>query len=119
MSCYRCLAHRQQHNQEGTKMGLFRESLPGHEGYPVAYVEMDDERARSAGHLREVHYPEEHAECIVAVAAGCDCGWRSPRINTREATWFPFVVQLPKHLQDRVDDLVIEHFDHMQTGARS
>lgn len=60
-----------------------------HEGHAVALVDHG-----APGRFRELGYPHDAKPCtlLAAVQAGCDCGWRSPRIAATSARWDPFCV---------------------------
>jgi len=79
-------------------MGLQHEKYGAeHEGYLVGYD--------ADGH--ELAYPEESPVEVVELAAGCSCGWHSPRWLARPgATWTPYSVRVHKGDEEAVDELV-------------
>ncbi len=79
-------------------MGLQHEKYGSeHEGYLVGYG-FDGE---------ELAYPEEDTVAIVELAAGCSCGWRSPRWPARPgAAWAPYSVRVSREDEEAVDGLV-------------
>ena len=79
-------------------MGLQSEKYGAeHEGYLVGYD--------ADGH--EFAYPEESPVEVAELAAGCSCGWRSPRWPALPgATWTPYSVRVPTGEEEAVDELV-------------
>lgn len=95
-------------------MGWFRDDAPGHEGFCVALVEL--EARPGSGLLRELSYPADDTPRgpIFDAQAGCDCGWRSPRLTVpsfRAAHWRPFTVQLQDEDTERLASLWGEHVE--------
>ena len=94
-------------------MGYFRDELPGCEGHAVGFVTQDDCQADS-GLYRELAYPRDRESRLFVemVAAGCVCGWRSPRWRPAPGTrWMPFTVCTEKRDEDRVYQLWAKHAD--------
>lgn len=91
-------------------MGYFRDDRPGHEGYAVGFVVRDGVEPGNEL-LRELEYPRDNeTRHVVAIAAGCDCGWRSPRFKPRPGTtWGPYSVDTRRDDDDRVHKLWSEH----------
>jgi hypothetical protein len=89
-------------------MGWQHEEHGAHEGYVTR-----DGCAPDSGHYRELEYPRDDGDRQVAcIAAGCDCGWRSPRWMPRQpATWAPFSVQASEADQDRGRALWRRHLE--------
>jgi hypothetical protein len=89
-------------------MGWFYEEHAAHEGYVVR-----DGCAPEAGLYRELGYPRDDGDRQVAcIAAGCDCGWRSPRWVPRfPAKWGPFSVLASEEDDDRARELWRRHLE--------
>lgn len=92
------------------QMGMFRDGAVGHEGFGVSFITQDGVPLGS-GHFRELAYPmddKEHA--VEMLAAGCECGWRSPRWPPMAATrWAPFIVHTTGNDEEKVRQLWDEH----------
>ena len=109
-----------------------------HEGYAVGYVPRDCEpnagTRKNGWPLVELeaydeHYPLrevgsrgiDHKWAIAGVrfyAAGCSCGWRSPRHRVfTTATWWPSVLEFDQNTieagfcRDKIERLWAEHVD--------
>lgn len=94
-------------------MGFFRDDAPGHEGYPIAFVLRDGCSAGSEL-FRELQYPRDNTDRsdIERIAAGCDCGWRSPMFRPSALTppqWGPYSVLASERDEDRIRDLWRRH----------
>jgi hypothetical protein len=89
-------------------MGWIDATQLAHEGYAIGYVvrEGTDEV------YRELSYPDQDPRLVALVAAGCDCGWRSPRwVPTGRAEWRPFSVMLGSADEQRVHTLWRRHLE--------
>ena len=93
-------------------MGFQHEEYGAHEGFVTGFVTRD-RCAPESGLYRELAYPRDEADRSVAcIAAGCDCGWRSPRWTPDQpATWAPFSVLVSKSDEDRARALWWRHLD--------
>lgn len=93
-------------------MGWQYEEYEAHEGGVVVYV-VRDVWTSDAGLCRELGYPRDDGDRRIArIAAGCDCGWRSPRwVPHLPATWAPFSVATSKADGDRARALWRRHFE--------
>jgi hypothetical protein len=93
-------------------MGYFREDRPGHEGYAVGFVTRESTGIRS-GLYRELAYPDDAGpRRVELLAAGCDCGWRSPRFTpSSPPTWAPYSVGTCEADDDRVRRLWCQHME--------
>jgi hypothetical protein len=74
-------------------MGWLREDYPDHEGYMIGFV-LREGCDRGSGLYRELMYPlDATTRRVELLAAGCDCGWRSPRWSPKKpADWGPWSV---------------------------
>ena len=80
---------------------------PGHDGLVVGLVQQDG--GEDAGLYRELQYPiDVTVRRVELVAAGCECGWRSPRWSPRVPTewrpwtqWGPWSVFAPAEDDER------------------
>lgn len=91
-------------------MGIWRDGYDHHEGVRIAYVERED-CGRGSGILRALGYPADEKDeyPIVAVGAGCSCGWRSQTFRPRyPVQWMPFV-PLMSHYDDEVCRKLWDH----------
>ncbi len=76
-----------------------------HEGFAVAVVNRD-------GLFRELCYPDAEARNDIVVAqAGCDCGWRSPRVPVAASRFRPFVLLLSDADEQRIVQLWERHVE--------
>jgi hypothetical protein len=93
-------------------MGWQHEEHGAHEGGMIGYA-VRDGCALDAGLYRELAYPRDDGDRRIAcIAAGCDCGWRSPRWVPRQpATWAPFSVQAAEADEDRARALWRRHLE--------
>ena len=93
-------------------MGWMNEEHAAHEGYVIGYVARDG-CALESGLYRELAYPRDDGDRQVAcIAAGCDCGWRSPRWAPRlPAKWGPFSVSAAVADDDRARELWRRHLE--------
>lgn len=92
-------------------MGWQHEKGPGHEGWIVGLVVREgcDPDSRL---FRELAYPTDAGDRtdIVRLAAGCECGWRSPHFDPREpASWMPHCVIASERDEDRARELWVDH----------
>jgi hypothetical protein len=78
---------------------------PKHEGYLIGFVEREGVTPGPGadGLLRECSYPkDDHPRRLVAISAGCDCGWRSPRwLPSEPAEWLPHMVEAAVEEEER------------------
>jgi len=92
-------------------MGSFREGVVGHEGFPVAYVEVEP----GSRAYRELGYPADHVDRadVAMFGAGCECGWRSPRLElgSERRDWVPYIVLLNEDDEARWHALWEAHVD--------
>lgn len=95
-------------------MGLLRDGFPGHEGHAVGFV-LRDGVSPDSGIYRELAYPEDKSERKVdLIAAGCECGWRSPRWKPiKPATWSPYTLSESEEDEERVHALWSEHLEEL------
>jgi hypothetical protein len=88
-----------------------------HEGYEVGYVKRP---APCAEMLRELDCPEDAAprDDVVAVGAGCTCGWRSSRWVARggRARYIPYVPVLDPMDEARACDAWNLHIVDVSSG---
>lgn len=105
-------------NQE-IVMGWIDEEHPEHEGYAIGYVPREGCASSDSGLYRELGYPADNADRSVArIAAGCDCGWRSPRWVPDPATdWSPHSVHTTEADDERVHRLWKRHLELDVHGA--
>ncbi len=95
-------------------MGWVREDArEGCEGYVVALVHgLNQDGKELHGLYRSLSYPldDERRQDIRRLAAGCECGWRSPRWRPLEpARWMPFCVFASERDEDRALDAWRDH----------
>jgi hypothetical protein len=90
---------------------------PLHEGYLIGFVERAGVTP-GGGLLRECAYPQDGERLqLVAVAAGCDCGWRSPRwMPARPALWLPYAVEASPDEEERGRAAWRQHLEHEGIG---
>lgn len=104
-------------------MGIFKTDgiAEGHEGYAIGYVPRDHKRAAD-GLWRELQYgPADDRDIphVRRIAAGCDCGWRSPAWEPLDrAEWSPYTVHLGRRDDELVRELWDEHAEHMERLAQ-
>lgn len=104
-------------------MGWLNESAPGHEGWTIG-LQRDVERGLARDlTFRALAPPADHkpGAHIDAIQAGCDCGWRSERIEVRrgEVSWQPFSPAVPGPLEAKllaawrvhVDDVALRRLE--------
>lgn len=93
-------------------MGWQHEEHGAHEGGVIGYVTRNG-CAPDAGLYRELEYPRDDGDRRVAcIAAGCDCGWRSPRwVPRHPASWAPFSVLVSEADEDRARALWRRHLE--------
>lgn len=93
-------------------MGWLYEEHAAHEGYVIGYV-VRDGCAPESGLYRELGYPRDNIDRRVAcIAAGCDCGWRSPRwVPQLPTEWGPFSVLASEADEDRARELWRRHLE--------
>lgn len=93
-------------------MGWQLEEYGAHEGCVIGYA-VRDGCAPDAGLYRELAYPRDDGDRRIAcIAAGCDCGWRSPRwVPRHPATWAPFSVLAAEADEDRARALWRRHLE--------
>jgi hypothetical protein len=85
-------------------MGWINDDAPHHEGYLVGLRE-DDWRYIELG----TNDPEQ---AVKVVQVGCDCGWRSPRLDAPNGTKFwPSIVVAPENFEDFALSLWKEHIE--------
>jgi hypothetical protein len=93
-------------------MGWVYSSHPDHEGYVVALVARDGCLPKTKLY-RELNYPGDDAsrDDVVAVQAGCVCGWRSSYLPFlhEPARWYPFDVVVDEADEARCERLHHEH----------
>lgn len=82
-------------------MGWFNADAPYHEGYPVACIE------NGAGSFDELRR-EDPAQSVTHVQAGCDCGWRSPRLRVTPTEWNG-ILMADEYARERLSRLWEEH----------
>lgn len=95
-------------------MGLVRNGFPDHEGYAVGFVM----REGTDNSLRELACPADNEEKqVLAIAAACDCGWRSPRWKPARSTrWSPYSIFASEADEERVHMLWSKHLDEAKVG---
>jgi hypothetical protein len=91
-------------------MGWIHEDHPGHEGYVVGLS------TRGGGVYRELGYAYSDTrpvpQTVEYVCVGCDCGWRSPRLQAPTGTRYePFCVTLSEAAEERARHLWKEHIE--------
>lgn len=93
-------------------MGWFHPDRPGHEGFLVALVPDG-----SGGH-RELGYrsSDEERRPVDLVQVGCECGWRSARMQAPDGTEYaPYIVHAPEAFEEACKKLwthhAAQHFD--------
>lgn len=93
-------------------MGIFRDELPGHEGYAIGFVTREG-CPPDSGLYRELEYPRDRDPAWpLLISAGCECGWRSPRWKPLPGTtWSPFTVDVQDADDARVRRLWAAHAD--------
>lgn len=84
-----------------------------HEGYLVGFVVRDGCRDDDPL-LRELEYPRDNCDRtdVRAIAAACECGWRSPRWRARVVEWSPYCVWASEADEERGRQLWSEHDEH-------
>lgn len=99
-------------------MGWTDEEHPEHEGYPVGYI-VREGCAPTSGLYRELGYPADaKARPMARMAAGCDCGWRSPQwIPDPVTDWAPYAVFAVEADDQRVHQLWKRHLEVDVRGA--
>jgi hypothetical protein len=98
-------------------MGWSTESAPGCEGYLVAIepVPGHEWRYRELTHADDGHRGEVR---LTRVQVGCECGWRSPRIDAPIGTnWYPSSVEAPAWFEEDARKRWHEHID-LETSRR-
>lgn len=93
-------------------MGWVREEHPDHEGYVIGFV-CREGCEQDSGLYRELMYPaDDTRRDVELLAAGCDCGWRSPRwfpSRRKPATWSPWSVAASEDDEERALELWRRH----------
>jgi hypothetical protein len=83
-----------------------------HEGYVVGFVTREGCSPES-GLYRELMSPADNVtRDVEQLAAGCDCGWRSPRwfpSRRKPAHWWPHTVAASEEDEERVHELWRRH----------
>lgn len=85
----------------------------GHEGWLAGFVHKEN----APSLLRELGYPDDSRERtdVCALAAACECGWRSPHFRPRYTIggpiceWSPFIVHAAASDEDKARLLWAAH----------
>lgn len=108
-------------------MGWTNDAAPGHEGHLVGLLACDDARRRGDG-FRELTIHDDRAATkgifLRWVQVGCDCGWRSPRLDAPiGACWWSAYVDAPEWFEEecrviwRAHAIVTAFADQAATAA--
>lgn len=104
-------------------MGILNERHPEHEGWAVALQRDENVGVPHNDYYRELSYPADNIDGlrVDAVQMGCDCGWRSERVQVfgTEAEWAPFIVLPSKALEARLDGFWREHIATLDARVSS
>lgn len=91
-------------------MGWFYDHRPGHEGFVRGFI-YDGGFWRPLGRFETPGYVGR----VHAVAAECECGWRSGRFHApHRAEYAPHIVHLnDRELDDALHELWLRHMDEL------
>ncbi len=86
-------------------MSWFLDSLPGHEGALLGLLPCEDARRRADWYRELTPHDAElakHGIFLDQVQVGCECGWRSPRMDAPiGACYWPSYVDAPEWFTDQ------------------